>query len=371
MFRKFKISMICIVLSVFFVSNTVKAQLFQDTVALNLVKKDIDCIYNQQYKNAYEIYVKIKELYPEHPVVYLLRGLSTYWKNYPMPDTAPDHISFEKDMRQCIRLAEKNNNPAYKAEYLLANLCARGMLIKFYDDNEHSLEVIPLVMSLYKYMRISIKYTGECTDLFYYTGAYNFYHEAYPEIHPVYKPVALLLPLGNKERGLRELNNVAANAVVLRAEAYSLLASIYLDFENKYELSGNYSQKLHEIYPDNMLYLSVYVKSLLLLKRYDEAEKLIRVSLKKTENRYFLAQQDIFQGIVQEKKYHDYKTAQQYYKAGISRITPFGGYGNEYMAYAYFGLSRISFTNNDKITGNKYRQKAMKLGDFKKINFDK
>jgi tetratricopeptide (TPR) repeat protein len=288
-----------------------------------------------------------------------------------MLDTAPDHVSFEKDLRQCIRLAEKNNNPSFNAEYLLANLCARGLLIKFYDENNHIMETIPLVSSTYKYMKRSFNFTGECSDLYYYTGAYNYYRVAYPEIYPVYKPLAMLLQQGNKERGLRELHLATTNAVVLKAESYSLLASIYLNFENKYELSCNYSKTLHEIYPDNMLYLSIYIKSLLLLKQYDEAEKLIRASLKRIENKFFQTQLIVFQGIIQEKKYKDFNLAMQLYKSGIAKIVPFREYGDEYTAYAYFGLSRISILKSDKNSGNMYRQKALKLGDFKKINFDK
>lgn len=360
-----------IALSIVLGTNTSKAQLFNDTETLNLVKKNIDYIYNQQFENAGRMYSKIKALYPEHPVLFLLQGLTTYWKNYPMLDTATDHISFEKDLRQCIRLSEKNNNPAYEAEYLLANLCARGLLIKFYDDNNHVLETIPLVSGTYKYVRSSFHFTGECSDLYYYTGAYDFYHEAYPEIHPVYKPIALLLPPGSKENGIKELHRAANTAVVLKAESYSLLASIYLNFENKYELSCNYSKILSELYPDNMLYLSIYIKSLLLLKQYDEAERLIKTSLKRIDNKFYQIQLIVFEGILMEKKYREYEKAQQCYKSGIARITRFGEYGNEYMAYAYFGLSRISNINGDKNTGTMYRQKALKLGDFKKINFDK
>ena len=107
------------------------------------------------------------------------------------------------------------------------------------------------------------------------------------------------------------------------------------------------------------------------MKYYDDAEKLIVHSQKELENKYFQAQLIIFQGIIQEKKYHDIHLAQEYYTSGISKLAPYGVYGAEYVAYAYFGLSRISYMRSGKNEGKKYRQKAMKLGDFKKINFDK
>ena len=364
------ILMICFGLSVFSGLNSVKAQVLQDTNSSNLIKADIDCIYNLHFQEASEFYVKIKKKYPGYPGLYLLRGLSTYWQNYPMLYSNPAHIAFEEDMRKCIRLSEKNNDDAVHAEFLLINLCARGMLLRFYDDNNRMLEVVPLVTSTYKLLRHSFNFTRYCADLYYYTGVYNFYREAYPEVYPIYAPLALLLPPGNIETGLKELHLAATNAVVLRGESYYMLALIYLNFKNKFEKSIEYCKSLSALYPENVLYLSIYLKSLLLLKQYDKAEKLILASLKESGNKFFQAQLMVFYGVVQEKKYHDFNLAQQYYQSGISKISPYGKYGNEYMAFAYYGMSRISEIKSEKDTCKKFRQLAVKMGDFKKLNFD-
>ena len=364
--------MACIGLFLFFGTTIINAQSFlQDSAYLNLIKKDINYIYNQQFDEAHDIYLKMQKLYPSHPVTYLVSGLLTYWKNYPLLTTSPAHIAFEQDLRQCIVLSEKKTNPATEAEYLLANLCARGMLMKFYDDNNQVLNVIPLLTSSYKYLKQSFSLTNECTDLYYYTGVYNYYREAYPKVYPAYRPFAHLFRSGNMESGLKQLNNAAVAAVVLRAESYFILTWIYLNFENNYEKALYYCKSLHYKYPANELYLVTYVKNLLLVKQYNEAEKLIAASLKETENKYFQAQLIIFKGILQEKKYHDNNLAQLCYNSGISRITPFGEYGNEFAAYAYFGLSRISEIKKEKDESKKLRGKAMKLGNFKKLNFDK
>ena len=127
--------------------------MLQDTATLNLVRKDVDYIYNLQFDSAREVYTKIIKSYPGHPIVYLLKGIMTYWENYPMLHTSPSHDSFEEDMRQCIRLSETNINPDNEEEYLLADLCARGMLLTFYDDNDLIMEVIPLTISTYKHLR--------------------------------------------------------------------------------------------------------------------------------------------------------------------------------------------------------------------------
>ena len=115
----------------------------------------------------------------------------TYWENFPLLNTCPAKDSFEEDLRQCIKIAEKNSYPEHEAEYLLANLCARGFLLMYYSDNNLVMEVIPLATSTYKYMRRSFDFTSVCTDLYYFTGVYNYYRDAYPKAYPVYKPLRL------------------------------------------------------------------------------------------------------------------------------------------------------------------------------------
>ena len=358
-------------LFIFLVSLPLKAQLLQDTAALNLVKKDVDHIYNLQFAEARNDYAAIVRLYPDHPIVFLLRGIMTYWENYPMLHTSEAHISFEQDMREVIRLSETNTNVSYEAEYLLANLCARGMLLMFYDDNDLILEVTPLTISTYKYLRRAFSFSASCTDLYYFTGTYNYYREAYPKIYPVYKSLAFLFPHGNMEAGLKQLQISASNSIVLSAESAYLLIWIYMGYENKLTESLYYCKSLHEKYPQNELYLTIYIRNLLLMKYYDEADKLISSYKTDGENKYFQAQLTILKGILQEKKFHDKKLAVQFYNEGISSISVYGKYGNEYAAYAYFGLSRLSDDDGEKHTRKIYRKEAIKLAEFKKIDFDK
>lgn len=361
----------CTGLSLFLSSVPVSAQLLEDTTALKLVKEDIDYIYNLQFNEAREIYPKIVSLYPGHPIVLLLKGIMTYWENFPMLRTDPTHVYFEEDMRECIKLSEANQNPSHEAEYLLADLCARGMLLSFYSDNDLIMEVTPLTISSYKYLKRAFNFSNVCTDLHYFTGVYKYYREAYPKIYPVYKSLALLFPPGNMEAGLKELQQAAVSSVVLRAESYSMLTWINLGFENKYQESSYYSKTLYEMYPGNLLFLNTYIRNLLLMKNYDEAERLLSSQASKVGNKFFQAQVMILKGILQEKKYLDKNLAQQYYNKGINEMSLFGKYGNEYAAYAYFGLSRLSDTNDEKHTRKIYRKEATKLADFKKINFDK
>ena len=371
MYAKLRLFTLCsgvwLVISIY----PMEAQLLKDTAVLNLVKKDIDYIYNLQFVEARDLYSDIITAYPEHPVVYLLRGMITYWENFPLLNTNPAKASFEEDLRKCIKISEENSNPDHEAEYLLANLCSRGFLLMFYSDNDLVMEVIPLATSTYKYLRHSFNFTSECADLYYFTGMYNYYRDAYPKAYPVYKPLTVLFPAGDMETGIKELNIAAAQSIVLRAESSYLLTYIYVNFENDFLQAFKYSRPLHEYYPENVHFLAVYLRNLLLLKRYDEADQLIGSLPEESANRYFQAQLNIFKGLLMEKKYLDNKTAQQYYNKGISDISLYGDYADEFSSYGYFGLSRISDANGEKHASKMYRKEALRLADFKKLNFDK
>jgi tetratricopeptide (TPR) repeat protein len=216
----------------------------------------------------------------------------------------------------------------------------------------------------------SFNYTSACTDLYYFTGVYNYYRDAYPRIYPVYKPLAMLFPSGDEKTGLEQLNISAVNSIVLRAESLYLLVYIYTNFENDYRKSLGYAKTLYELYPNNTEFTASYLRNLLLLKNYDEAIRIIDSVREISAGRFFQAQISIFRGIIQEKRYHDNASASQYYNRGISEISHFGSYGNEYAAYGYFGLSRICEANGDKRESQMYHREAMKLADFEKVDFD-
>jgi hypothetical protein len=358
-------------LFLYFLSTTgLQGQIIKDTASIHLLKRGVDNIYNFQFDKARTAIDQLNKSFPGHPVIYLLNGIITYWENYPLIPSLPASVSYEDNMRNCIRICEKAHNQDNYAEYLIANLGARGMLLMYYVDNNLSENVFPLAKGTYRHLRQSFDYTSIYPDFYFFTGLYNYYREAYPDAHPIYKMLAFLFPKGDIAKGLMELKIAAQNSIILRAESLSFLSLITINFENNYQEACFYSKSLHELYPDNLQYLSGFIKSLLLAKKYDDAESLVRSSENKIDNAYYQAQLSVLNGILLEKKYHNYPEAKKYYNKGIADISAFGYYGDEFAAYAWFGLSRISEIEGDKHDRKMYRKKAMELTDYKKINFD-
>lgn len=353
-------------------SCSLNGQIILDTSAVKLIRYGISNIYNCQFEKAEIVKDSIARVYPGHPVNNLYRGMLIYWKNFPLLPSSPARSTFESEMNRCIQLTDSNTNrdPAYEAEYLLMNLCARGLLITFYADNNISGEVISIVRQTYRPLMNSFNYTSHCPDLLYFTGLYNYYRDAYPKVHPVYKVVAFLFPHGNMNQGIVELERCSEESMALQAESLFILSWIRMHFENDYLKAFPLCERLIAKYPDNILYSSMYIKSLLALKKYNEAEDYIRRTGNEINNPFYGSVLNIFNGLIREKKYHDYPLARQLYHTGIGALSAYEPYGNGFAAFAYFGLSRIADIENDKQSRRYYHRKGMDLTDFKALTFD-
>ena len=366
--RLYKGKLIFIIVLLLTIVSRLEAQVLKDTSGLNLIKKTVDQIYNAHYNDAVETCNKIDKKFPEHPVVFLLRGLIIYWENYPLMSATDASRGFEDQVNLCIDKSEDFNTDN-EAEFLLANLCARGSLLAYYVGNDLQSKVFALARTSYRYLRRSFEFSGIFPDFYFFTGLYNYYREAYPEANPVYKPLFTVFPRGDRVRGLYQLRTAFKESIFLKAETSTFLSSIYKYYENSFGDASYFSRAIYKEYPLNLIYRLNCIEDLLLRENYDEAEKLIEYPVLKT-NGYYKAQLTIYRGILYEKKYHDMIKAGEEYSAGIESISEYGNYGEQHAAYAYFGLSRISGFNNDEHNQKAYRRKALNMTSFGNISFD-
>jgi hypothetical protein len=358
----------CFFLLVYF-NIPLSGQILKDTCSLKLIKQGVDEIYNCQFDKANDVYGKLQSTYPGHPVLYLYRGMMTYWKYFPLTPSSHASQTFRNDMLTCIDLCEERRLLPGEPEFLLADIGARGLLLTYFSDNDLKRKMIPMASKTYQDVMRSFDYTGLYADFYFVTGLYKYYRETYPIVHPVYQLIAKLFPEGNREEGLTELKIAAQNAIFLKAEAYSFLSGIFIGYENNYPAAYQYSKSLFEQYPLNNEFLAIYVKNLLLMKRYDEAEKMLSQN-RDTENLWFQVQKTIFQAVIQEKKYHNLEQAESLYKTGIYDAGEFSDFANEYLSFSYFGLSRIMKVKREIRLSNSYHKKAIDLATSKEINFN-
>ena len=348
-----------------------QSQVLRDPEAFERVRNSVSEIYNGGYDEAEATYQYLNRKFPAHPINYLLKGMSIYWQNFPLMPGTKNGDLFEQYMQKAIVLSEErlkeNENDA---EALLSALGSAGLLLLYLADNGHSREVISLAPKTYQWVMKSFDFTGSYKDFYFITGLYNYYREAYAEAHPVYKPVMVFFPHGDKKLGLKQLKIGSDSAIFLKAESTTFLAGIYQSFEKDPYRALIFSKKLADTYKKNQQFRLSYIRDLLVLNKYDEAEKVMNGRDYASISGYFQAQANIFKGIIQEKKYRNYTMAEQHYLAGISKAKPYGDIGAEFVAYGYYGLSRLSAINGDVKTSRHFRKQAKDLSDFDHVNFD-
>lgn len=345
--------------------------ILSDPKAVAEIEEQLNRIYNYDFARVDSYYQKISSKYPEHPLPQLFYSIKIYWEHFPITpqsDYHPiyvDYITRAIEKSDALLKKDKNNTEAS-----FISLVSRLLLMQYYADNHQSSKVIPYVRKAYQLTKTGFDLTDSFVDFNFSTGLYNYYIEAYPEKHPVYKPIAFFLPDGDIEYGLKQLEYTWKNGVFLDAEALSFLVYISLNFEGNYRKSARFTRELHKEYPQNPLYLSYRIRTLLLLERYYRVEHLIdKLENNPSSNDFFQMMVQIYKGIVQEKKYNNYKVAEQHYWRAVQLSEKFTPFANGRLSYAYFGLSRI-WEPKDRKKASVYRKKGMELSNYKHLTFD-
>jgi hypothetical protein len=346
-------------------------QILQDTQAFEKIRKGVICIYNCEFDEAQTISQYLDKQYPNNSISYLFKGMMAYWQFFPIVPGTKEEKLFEDYLHKAVDMAETRLKVNQSdAENLLSGLGSVGLLLLYYADNGESGKVISLAPKTYQWVMKSFNFTKTYKDFYFITGLYNYYREAYAEAHPIYKPVMIFFPHGNKKMGLKQLKIASDSAIFLMAESNNFLSGIYQSFEKDPSQALFYSRRLKEAFVRNTQFKTGYIRDLLVIKKYGEAESLLNSISYATVNKYFQSQVDVMKGIIQEKKYNNKKLAEQLYLSGIAKAETYGQFGYEFSSYGYFGLSRI-YSEAGKIkTAKQCHKHAKEMTPYDHINFD-
>lgn len=338
---------------------------------LSKIESGLDSIYNFRFNYSDDVYEYLHEKYSDHPLPPLFKAISIYWQQFPVTPKGPYHQIYIENITKAIAKSEEflNEDPD-NTEMLFMSLMARLLVMQYYADNKQSSKVAPYVRKTYKITKKGFSLSDQIQDFQFTTGLYNYYREAYPEKHPVYKPIAYFFPDGNRKLGIKQLEKTWHEGIFLDAESLSFLVYISLNFEGNFHKSSRYTKELHKLYPNNPLFLSYRIRSLLLVKRYNKALPLIQeLEREHASNNFFQVMSFIYRGIYEEKKNKNLMLAEKYYLQAIERCSPYKPFINDRISYAYYGLSRV-WKKRDREKAKNYRKKADELSSYSHINFD-
>jgi len=346
-----------------FTARPAKAEdLINDTTSLDKVRIGLNHVYNCDFDEAENTLDYLRKSYPSHPVTSFFEGLIYYWKFYPLMPGYPGAQEFEEVMEETWQRSRLLKENGQKTEGVFFELMARSFIVMYYADNGHSSRAISHLGKIYRDIMASFDLQEEFNEFYFITGLYNYYREAYPEAHPVYKPAAMFFRKGDKVRGLDMLRFAADETNFMKVEAALFLSLIYINFENKVDSAVLYASRLHKDYPDNGYFLSKYTEMLLADQQYEEVLEFILQLMSK--DGYNKMKGTILMGIYEEKKLHNAEKSRMYYEEGLRLAEAFDERANYIKAYAYIGLSRYFLEKGDEKQARAYKKKAKNASSF-------
>lgn len=339
-------------------SNSIKVRgiepILNDSALLVTIEQYLSELYNFNFDSAYELVKILEKERPEHPVTSFYSGIHIYWRNYPLTQSKSESTEFinlmEETSERVIPLLKENEN---EIEGVFFDIISKAFLMMYYSDNGLSGKVIKIAPTVYKHVMQSFELNDIFREFYFITGLYNYYIEAYPEKNPVYKPISLMFRSGNKDLGLRQLHYAKDSTIFMCTESAVFLSLIYYDFEEDIRKAIVTMGELYKSYPNNPFFLSQYIEYLLYDKQYAEVIRLNKEMVRKhRDNAYIVMKGIIFKAIIEEKYHKNYDTAYENYKSGKKIAKTFGAQGEDFLSYAYYGLSRL-----ESIKGNVKKSK--------------
>jgi len=331
---------------------------------LEKVAHGLQNTYNFNFEEALSTQKELLHTTPDHPAPLFLEALIIYWQHFPLLPENPAAGSFVDLMDQCVEGADilMQNDLTYQ-EGVFFDLFGRAFKAMFWADNGKSGKVVPDLRTMYKKTKEGKELKDQFVEFYFSTGLYNYYIEAYPEAHPVYKPLLAFMQKGDKELGLEQLNHAINQAVFLKVEATLFMSLIQLKYEKDLNTAAIFARRLHQDYPQNTYYQGHLLTILLHQHRYEEVRELLAgmdgkssgwSNMNRTLATAFMSEAD------RKGK------SEEAYKLLLKSAENFGPIADIYMAMAYMGLSRLS---RQKGLENEARKFARKAGKYTTYEF--
>ena len=245
-------------------------------MALQLQITDaVDNMYNFKFREAEIEFNWMKFNYPDHPLPYFLFGISTWWQMMPNLDKeSPLGDEFLAYMDTAIVKAEamfKADENNIEAAFFLAG--AHGFVGRYHSEKKNWFRAAGAGKNALKYLEITQGNESFSPEILFGDALFNYYSIWIRETYPMLRPMLVFFPKGDKELGLRQLNEVSRNAFYTRIEATYLLMRIKAFETNETFDALRLAEMVHKKYPDNPYFHRFYARMLYTLGQDAQAQQ--------------------------------------------------------------------------------------------------
>ena len=250
------------------------------------IQDGIDLIYNLRFEEADRYFEKIIEAEPENPVGYFFVAMVTWWRVLSDLDSREHDEAFYALLEDCIRVCDRRLKEApMDFDAILFKGGAIGFRGRLRGDRDQYLRAAGDGLKSLPLLEKSRQLEPTNKDILFGQGIYNYFAEVMPQRHPVIKPIMLLLPKGDREKGLQQLEEVAQKGRYARTEAIYFLVQIHRLFEEDQLTALRYLEELYQRYPDNALFHRYTARTLAELGRWQRAVPLYQDYIRRSREK--------------------------------------------------------------------------------------
>jgi tetratricopeptide (TPR) repeat protein len=215
----------------------------------------LERLYQMDFPGAERSFAGIGERFPDHPAGAFLRALVPWWSLLLDPDDTSHDAQVLAAMDEVVARADRRlrrDREDLDALFFKTGAFAfrarihayRGRWMKAALDGRRALS------SLNRLHRRE----PDNDDLYFGLGLFDYLADVVPRQHPFLRPFALLLPHGDRRRGLSELERAATRGRFVQTEARYALFQLHMTFEKDYAKALADARWLVQQHPDNPLF---------------------------------------------------------------------------------------------------------------------
>lgn len=232
----------------------------------------VDSLYNFRFEASRRIIRPWQQKYPDNPLWSFWDALEVWWHTLPdLPDTRNDEKLFDKLGRASYKASRVLGHQPHHIDALVVKALSNGLIARQYANREDWLSSLNRARVALSAQNALLDMHLNIPDIELGEGLYHYYAAYLPEKYPIAKTFTWLLPEGDKQKGIGELQNAADSSIFVRPEAFYFLGNIYLNHEDEPARAYKYFQRLHEKYPRNTFYCGVLIRSYIQMHRYRSA----------------------------------------------------------------------------------------------------
>jgi tetratricopeptide (TPR) repeat protein len=335
----------------------------------------VNNMYNFNFYEAEKEFKWLKVKYPNHPLGDFLLGLNEWWKI--VPDTKQTkydsqcHNYMDLAIEKAEKIFDKNKKNKEAAFFLSAAYAIKGRL---YSEREKWVKAAYDGKQALKYLDYSRGEENINPELLFGDGVYNYYSMWIHENYKSLKPILTFFKKGDKNLGIKQLENVANNAFYSRMEARYFLIQIYA-MENQPIKSLMMARQMHALYPNNSFFHRYVARNSFQLGRLDEAEVYANELLENLKkNKFGYGDNDgryaaYILAYIYEKRKNDLTKAKFYYSQCINYALNNDSKESGYFNASNMALANIAETENDLSSAIMYYEVVKKNSDKKSDSF--